>query len=83
MVTAKHVIIEAEENNPDGNLWIRINTKHGLEQVATPINAWQFSSDISVDAAVFAWAPDQSVVDSNFNSRYKRIDCARRNRFRG
>lgn len=64
LVTAGHVIGYITTKSADGQVYIRLNTKSGSTNTAiSPISAWQYHSDSTVDAAVISWTPDQSVFD--------------------
>lgn len=65
LVTAKHVIQGIENNTSDGTVYMRMNTiDQGVGVGASDVSQWQYHpTDDSVDAAVLACAPDQSVLD--------------------
>lgn len=65
LVTAKHVVVNAERNSMDGKIWIRINDrKGGYKTLGIPRKSWKdHPSDTSVDVSVMAWVPEIETYD--------------------
>jgi len=77
-VTAKHVILGAKEQSPDGFLYLRVNLRiGGTLEMRTTLKAWLFHpTDESADVAVIPFALDPEVRDK-FDSKALPINmCA-------
>ncbi len=68
IVTAQHVIAGIQKEENDGGVYLRMNTKTGVEHVRTEPEQWVINKEETVDAAVFFCAPNQEKYD------YKIID---------
>lgn len=80
LATAAHVIATIKKESADGRVWMRVNTKQGVQEWReTPLQCWATHPDDSVDIAVLkigideafdhvAWPMEACVTDDSLDT---------------